>query len=526
MQFNYTSSASFAAFAGFMVVLCVGAFATAQDKADEIFQSIYGPQYQQAMSSASSEDNQALAEQLIEAAGQADQAPELIELFCDKAYALTQRDAGSLPLAIEAMRLLAERVPARQMHAEQQILQLLLRQVRTTRGAERTEVANQLIDQLMAQAQAQIASQQFDQAERLYRRALGAASSMAPDRREQVRQALDAVRRRQQIQSRIKKYQSRLKADNSNTAVAEALIDIYLLELDQPEEANKYSFLLSDPTQRQMVALAARQPDALSPEQSVQLGEWYYQKAQQAPSDTAGLPLRRASMYLQQYLDSSPSDVLSRQKAALLLQQVQAALEKASTPATAGGSSFVDLLRAVDLEKVPPKGGQWQMRGGQLTAVPDGDDDWEEVDRLAIPVSLDGNYELKFSFERVEGDGKLTLSVPVAKTWIAVVFEDTKKPMRLPSKGEGALSEVLEMVNGRTYTCRIRVEQTGQSAQIQVDMGQKTVMRWNGPIESINIWHFWKPYMAQAVGLSIYESQFKIKELKGRMMTGRMRSLK
>jgi len=427
MQFNYTSSASFAAFAGFMVVLCVGAFATAQDKADEIFQSIYGPQYQQAMSSASSEDNQALAEQLIEAAGQADQAPELIELFCDKAYALTQRDAGSLPLAIEAMRLLAERVPARQMHAEQQILQLLLRQVRTTRGAERTEVANQLIDQLMAQAQAQIASQQFDQAERLYRRALGAASSMAPDRREQVRQALDAVRRRQQIQSRLKKYQSRLKADNSNTAVAEALIDIYLLELDQPEEANKYSFLLSDPTQRQMVALAARQPDALSPEQSVQLGEWYYQKAQQAPSDTAGLPLRRASMYLQQYLDSSPSDVLSRQKAALLLQQVQAALEKASTPATAGGSSFVDLLRAVDLEGVPPRGGQWQIQGGQLTGAYDGDG----ADLVTIPVGLDGNYELSISFERVDGEGVVTLAVPVGNTWIPVVFR-SETPMSLP----------------------------------------------------------------------------------------------
>ncbi|MDH3583714.1 MAG: hypothetical protein OER86_05820, partial [Phycisphaerae bacterium] len=106
---------------------------------------------------------------------------------------------------------------------------------------------------------------------------------------------------RRRIESELSEIRRRIRLNRADLAAIDRLIDLCIVQLDDPAEARKYTFLL-DATTRERVTLAARPIDDLSPAQCLHLGDWYAKLSQRAKGGAAAGMKRRARNYYRRFL--------------------------------------------------------------------------------------------------------------------------------------------------------------------------------------------------------------------------------
>lgn len=317
------------AFLGAAVSAVVGA----EDEGEKLIQSVFGQRIKQAIATSSHEDDVTLAKELLASAEQANGAPKLIAAFCEKAYDLARRHDEGHDTAIDAMHFWMQHDVTQRDVARERLLTLYTLQTRRGDAGSRSQAARDSVDLLLAMGDEQAAKRQWPQASSLYRRALMFAARYKLGEADEVRAKVTGVASLQRTYKKIEQLDQQMLKDASNADAAEAIVLLYVKELDRPSEAKRYVSRLKDAALRKHVEIAGRELSGLNASESFAVGQWYDQLALGETGTQKNALMIRARDYLSRFLLLHTATDLSRKKAELLLARIDSTLKKS------GGSS-------------------------------------------------------------------------------------------------------------------------------------------------------------------------------------------
>jgi len=491
------------------VVLCSLGLCLAEEAADT-FNLLYGNDLKRVAATRETDDDLALAQQLLNAAKTPKAEPAMIALLADKVYELAAKDSKGAALAIEAMELAAAKVPGKKLECLDRIVSLRQHQVMAARGVARTKASEQLLAALESAADAKADAGQFDDAAAKYRQAV--AATPTADAKTRIKAKLAALANRQKVAKQVADLIAEFAANPADAACRNKLIRLYLVEFDDPAEAAKYVGDGADEATRKYLP-AATKPVAQVPELAcLELGDWYMTLSDKASDSAKVAMLRRATLYYKRFLELHKSQDPARTKATLALKKAEATgVELAKATAGEESSGWIDVLRLVDLGK-DVKAGKWEFRKEGLRVAPDVGDQ-----KVVVPVVPEGSYELQVIFTRALGERRILVHLPVGPTAVN---------LRVGMKG-GGLEKVTPEVKAswdtsqlnRPYTLHVTVVAQLEKTSLEVKVDGKSYLKWQGPWTSLTPGWDELPLKTLALGADFSDVTFRSMQL--RMISGK-----
>lgn len=305
------------------VSCCTSAAAT--EDAKQFFDSLYGNRLKQVKATVDRADDVALATEILTAARAIERA-DVVALLCDNAIELSQRHADGLATAIDASRLLADKVEPRRAEARKKLVEFLTKQSFSGDTRVKQKAADELIEVLTLQGDEAFKAGRYDEALTGYRQAMTAAQRQKSPFTESIKAKIELVASRSQVQIQLARLRGKVLADATDTASVHEIIRLCVVDLDNPAEAMKVLDRAKDARLIRLVPLAAKGAENASEAECLALGEWYSELSGTATTSSKEAMWRRASSYLMRYLGFQPTDQLARTKAELLLKPIAASL--------------------------------------------------------------------------------------------------------------------------------------------------------------------------------------------------------
>lgn len=308
----------------FIACLVASSTATcfAADDASRLFDELYGKRYSTTQSSISRVDDVELAKELLGVARNSTNQASLVHVFCSKSYDLGMRHPAGYSTAVDAMKVLASHSDQHAAEANKKMIDALGRMYRVARGAEKIEAGNQLLAIHMSAADAAMETGQFDAAPDQYRSALAIASRTKSEQLDRIRQQLEAASHQKRLRSQIDRYEEMLLKDASDNATAEKLVKLYLLEMNDLDNASRHVRLVKDEQLKKLIEASRRSPDGIAPSQGMWAGEIYQQLAR----ETQGVPriraLEEATYHFNRFINAKEGTSLEQTKAKLKVGSV------------------------------------------------------------------------------------------------------------------------------------------------------------------------------------------------------------
>jgi len=297
--------------------------------AETVFQSVYGAECRQVAATATTTDDVELAGRILKGAANADPQPALQVLLCEKAYELGAKAPGGYETAISAMRLLGRKQPDKEGPCWEKILPLLQRRYARAVKFPKLEAGERLLIELTRRAERMRHAGNYDEALLLLRKALPIARMIRSPHGRVLLEMLKYLTGRSRFARQAAAAEAQLKARPQDSASRQALVRLYLVELDRPARAAELVNEDCDEVTRTYVPLAARPVDTLDPNVWPELGAWYKSLAAGTSADAKMLLYRRAAGYLGPALERLPARTVQHMKAKLALQDVAAFLHAA-----------------------------------------------------------------------------------------------------------------------------------------------------------------------------------------------------
>ncbi|MDH3584663.1 MAG: hypothetical protein OER86_10650 [Phycisphaerae bacterium] len=319
-----------------------GPSAEAIEKADASFTQAFGDQVRRVTATADKADDVAFAAQMLEAAGGAVESPELVVVMLRQAAELASVDAGGYEIAVTAYTKLLEAHPRGAGAYLSSLVTVRQRQYLRARGGEKDAAATAYLDVLLEAAAAEVEAAEWDRAIGLYRQALAIVGRVDPDRRSEILDGLNDARARQRLAVRAAQLKRKLaearKADPDAAATAAGdLLKLLIVEMDDPAEARKYTFLSDDATLKANTRMAARPVESLDEAEAEALGKWYRSMVAEAPTESKGAMLERARLAYERYLQlHGEEDLKGHAVRKSVLKGIETELEKLAAASPAG----------------------------------------------------------------------------------------------------------------------------------------------------------------------------------------------
>jgi len=464
--------------AGLWAVAPVGA-----DDAAETFEALFGREVLAAKASRESDDDLALARELLVAARTSRAYPQLLELLLQNAWELSAdlEDGGETALA--AMTLLGEALPARAVTARSRIVKLHQRQYNAGRGRARRDAADRLIDAWIALTEAQGNDGDWVAAKKSMGKALTVAKLSLPRRQRELTAAVKLLAARRAAWEEISRHAAALKADGSDRKARRELIRLYVVVMDNPRAALSY-LEGADEMSRTYVPLAAESPAHLSEAALLELGRWYAHLAEKA-NETTRLPsLRRARGYLQALLARHGVDDGPVGEARKILAEIEPQIWRLLGLVLEEGHAY-ELLTYVDLAQDAVRG-SW--RQGEDRLVFRGG----ASGRLVPPAETTGQYELTVTFVRRSGGGGVGLVLPVRDRAVRLVLDEAGRSGLELIDGKTAHDNTttvrdFSVVRNRPYRLTVRTGAKGGEATVAVTVNKRKLVQWRGDAASLSI---------------------------------------
>jgi len=321
-------------FTGAMVVLVAacGVYAAADTtedtEAQATFKSIYGEEVARTMRTASVLDDVKLAGKLLEAAGASRNEPALLRLICNKAYDLGRKSSSGYDTALEAMEVLsANSAKDRPQCLEKAVVIQQLRYARS-KPADRAVAAVVLLDAMMAACDANVEAGNLSSAKLQCMKASRLAISARLAQKDDVQNRYKELVAIERTNKLVSGYEKRLKIDPGHMATREALINILLVERDDPAAAAKWLNEDCDERLRMFIPMVAGDPSSIPEATLVELGDWYKSLAAGAQLHNKGGMLLRAKGFYEAFIARHAESDLAKTKAKLALARVQADIKK------------------------------------------------------------------------------------------------------------------------------------------------------------------------------------------------------
>jgi len=321
-----------------------GVSAEAAEKARIAFASLFGDRVAQVEATADLQDDIALAADLLRAAQIAGSQPAFLILVCEKAWEFGNKDPAGHATALDAMGVLADKVPAMAEACRQKMLITMRHQYECATGAARVEAGGRLLEPLMQSAGLQERVGNLGQALAYLREAQDVANAIDSPQRAAITAKVERLSHRQQVLAQIAERVRQSQASPQDRKVREDIFFLYAIELDSPADANTYADGLSDEGMKRCALQATTPLERLPETACLDMGDWYRFLADRASPAAKPNMLAKARDYYRAYLDRHTTDDLARTKAVVACQQVESALEKSKREGPdSGGRGFLGL---------------------------------------------------------------------------------------------------------------------------------------------------------------------------------------
>ncbi len=295
--------------------------------AEDLFKSIYGMELERVTRSPGMTDDLEFAAKLLDATKLATGQQALVSLMLEKVYTLAIRHPKGLDTAIKAMQRLAEVDKTRSAEAHSRLIILAERKFRTSRSSERLQAAYLLLDYLLAAADSHATSGDFTSAAASYRKALPIAIMTKFDRLKELKQAIEYITSRQRSQTTLKMLKMRLTRNSSDTATAEQIMRVYLVEYDLPAKALPFANISANVKAKKLLPHAVSPVAQLSEDISLELADWYRTLAMSAAPQYRAALYTRAKAYYERFTELHHADDSAAARTRLTLLQINNALK-------------------------------------------------------------------------------------------------------------------------------------------------------------------------------------------------------
>ncbi len=311
----------------FVMLLLSSSSSALADDAKQIFDSLYGQRIKAVKATADRADDHALARELLAAAGSSTDTPALLALMCEASYDLGSRHPDGFTTAAQAMTLLAESVEAQRTAAREKLVDVLMKQSRQGKPDKREAAGEELIDTLLSMGDEKMEAKKWTEAAGDYRRAQMIAAPKKSPMLETIKARLELASRRDRAEKQIARLSEKLLADANDSATAEEIVKLYVVEFDDAKSALPFLNRVKDEQLKKLVPLAAKALGDVAEDDCLELGEWFKSLANTRIASIDAALLRRAAASLDRYIASTSADALRRRKATLLRTVVGSSLE-------------------------------------------------------------------------------------------------------------------------------------------------------------------------------------------------------
>lgn len=412
------------------VVVCLLA-SEAPGDAKSDYQAIFGREAGRVAVSRDKADDVAFAKKLIESAASVSESPKLQLLLYKRAYEFAARSPEGLATALEALALLAKRLPARKADWQAKRLALLRTQYMRTRGEAKKAAGQTYMEALLAAGDALMAAGRADKALSYYRSARSIAASYRlaalPEISWKIVQATDAV----VLASKTRALRSRLATHPDDTGARESLILLHVVQQDAPAKARE---VLTDGVSavlRTNVPLAERGLWKLAEADCLRLAEWYH-KTLLAKATGRGrrIVLERAQGYYHRYLAGHTRQDVPRYNAAEALKKVQAELLRL------GPEPGQTLTAPVPIDAVAFQNHHYKAVAMKSTTWPDAVKECKKLGGHLATIESAG--EMAF-LRKLAGSGRLWVGATdqtVEGKWVWVNGKSMSRAFRMWASGE------------------------------------------------------------------------------------------
>jgi len=491
-------------------------------EAEDAFNSLYGTEYARVAATRDKADDAALAAALVKAAEKDGIASDLLVILCEKAYELGSKSDTGYDAAAGAMELLAEKVPDRKGACLANILTVRQRHYDKVRGDARAMPGEVFIDALRASARAAAESGGVAQATVLCCRAVMVARAIGSDRVNDVQAQADAYAARQRAEKRLAAMKARLEANPKDAAARKELVQLWLVEMDDPARAAACLDESCDADLRKYVPAAAKPVEEAPELACLELGNWYWGLVRSATPASQPAMLERTRAYVDRFLELHTAEDVLRSKAQLISKNVTAELARIAEAKNAiGPGRWVELLKRVDL-KEDILAGNWQRKETGLYA--------DAMSRLSLPCMPEGSYELVVEFVRHEGNSETTVILPTGLSSVAFLLGSN-------DLSENELRDVMgarlrqpvgdcKVPEGKPCLLEIAVILKGTRVAITSRLNRRPCIQWDGPQAALAVESQYKMPTRGILGIATHVPKVTFKSVRIRMLSGKAKMLR
>ncbi|MBI1371960.1 MAG: hypothetical protein GC159_04260 [Phycisphaera sp.] len=294
-----------------------------------IFDQLFSSEIKLVKATADASDDVVLAKRLMEATASIKDEQRLVALLCENAYELASKDPAGYDTAIEALAALSGIYPEKSADYSEKTLSLRQRQYNAARGDDRKKYGQLYIDDLARIGDRKAEEGDVTDAILKFRVAVRTASLINSDSKADLASRITELTNLQLLYRRVDMLKDKIKRDPKDKDAAQQLLMLYVVDLDKPAEARKFTFLIDDKALNDNIRYASAEGENIPADAALNLGEWYRALAAEAKSPTARATMfSHAAENYQRYLDSGTGDALTQTKAKLGLSLTEEALEK------------------------------------------------------------------------------------------------------------------------------------------------------------------------------------------------------
>ena len=222
------------------LLLLLSSDAPAAESPEDAFKSLFGQQIRKVSATSTFTDDVKLAAEIVEVASSNKLSDELLTVMYNTAFGLASRSASGHATAFEAMDRLAGSVPAQEIKCRQKTLPLHVRRLQKARTLSRRQAAaGPYVGALMKIAKLQSESGNLDSAVTYARKALAVAIGFKLPNTSRIRAESSRLLSLRSARKRRELLEKKLKSDPSDNASRKKLVEIHLVDLDDPAGAAK-----------------------------------------------------------------------------------------------------------------------------------------------------------------------------------------------------------------------------------------------------------------------------------------------
>ena len=236
------------------------------------FEKLYGADIKRAKATVDTDDDMALAAQMLQSSRTGKLAPEIIAAMCEAAYELSVGVSGGETLAFEALGVLSGKVPDKRFDCAVKRAALWERVYKEGKSSADGKF---LVQALAAAGDLGMSSRWFSDAADIWTRALAVAEEVESPMLTSIKKRMPAFTARAQSIQQAEALAVKLRLNSRDVDVRRRMLMIQLIELDQPAEAMKYLDAATDEEMKTNILLAVEPLKKLSAEAAVKLAEWY-----------------------------------------------------------------------------------------------------------------------------------------------------------------------------------------------------------------------------------------------------------